>query len=42
MSEKDILNVFCISEEEEEELRAIEEKAERDGEGLSESNIVAD
>jgi hypothetical protein len=39
MSEKDILNVFCISEEEEEELRAIEEKAERDGEGLGESWI---
>ena len=42
MSENDILNVFCITEEEEEELRALEDKADREAEGLVESNIVGD
>lgn len=39
MSEKDILNVFCITEEEEEELMALEDKADELQDGLSEANI---
>lgn len=41
MIQKDILNVFCLHDEEV-ELREAEDAVQKEADGLEESNIVAD